>query len=66
MREIASMTSILLLAATMRSFAHMPLGISDRNNTKAAVQEINYPVRKPKNSCTFDGYSAVFKKVNVS
>jgi len=23
----------LLLAATVRSFAHMPLGISDRNNT---------------------------------
>jgi len=25
--------SLLLLAATVRSFAHMPLGISDRNNT---------------------------------
>jgi len=24
--------SLLLLAATVRSFAHMPLGISDRNN----------------------------------
>jgi len=23
----------LLLAATVRSFAHMPLGISDRNNS---------------------------------
>jgi len=26
--------SLLLLAATVRSFAHMPLGVSDRNNTK--------------------------------
>jgi len=26
--------SLLLLAATVRSFAHMPLGISDRNNTR--------------------------------
>jgi len=26
------MISILLLATTVRSFAHMPLGISDRNN----------------------------------
>jgi len=26
--------SLLLLAATVRSFAHMPLGISDRNSTK--------------------------------
>jgi len=25
--------SLLLLASTVRSFAHMPLGISDRNNT---------------------------------
>ena len=29
------MWTLLLLAATVRSFAHMPLGISDRNNTKA-------------------------------
>ena len=28
------MWTLLLLAATVRSFAHMPLGISDRNNTK--------------------------------
>jgi len=27
------MQSLLLLAATVWSFAHMPLGISDRNNT---------------------------------
>jgi len=33
-REIASMIYILLLAATVRSLAHMPLGISDRNSTK--------------------------------
>jgi len=26
--------SLLLIAATVRSFAHMPLGISDRNSTK--------------------------------
>jgi len=25
---------LLLLAATVRSFAHMPLGISERNNTQ--------------------------------
>ena len=25
--------ALLLLAATVRSFAHMPLGISDRNTT---------------------------------
>jgi len=28
----------LLLAATVRSFAHMPLGISDRNTN---IQELN-------------------------
>ena len=26
--------TLLMLAATVRSFAHMPLGISDRNNTR--------------------------------
>jgi len=26
------MCSLLLLAATVRSFAHMPLGLSDRNS----------------------------------
>ena len=33
--------SLLLLAATVRSFAHMPLGISDRNNTYSAVYNNN-------------------------
>ena len=28
------MCTLLLLAATVRSFAHIPLGISDRNNVK--------------------------------
>ena len=28
------MWTLLLLAAAVRSFAHMPLGISDRNNTE--------------------------------
>jgi len=31
----------LLLAATVRSFAHMPLGISDRNNTFVLIILIN-------------------------
>jgi len=29
--------SVLLLAATMQSFAHMPLGISDHKSTKSSV-----------------------------
>ena len=29
--------SLLLLVAAVRSFAHMPLGISDRNNSRSAV-----------------------------
>jgi len=31
------MWTLLLLAATMRSFAHMPLGISDRNTYNAII-----------------------------
>jgi len=34
-REIASMISIV---ATVRSFAHMPLGIFDRNSSKDVEQ----------------------------
>jgi len=30
------LTGILLLAATVRSFAHMPFGISDRNSSQWA------------------------------
>jgi len=33
--------SLLLLAATVRSFAQMPLGISDRNTGMANVAAIN-------------------------
>jgi len=31
--------SLLLVAATVRSFAHMPLGISDRNTIKDQSQK---------------------------
>jgi len=31
--------SLLLLAATVRSFAHMPLGISDRNSSNSAWKD---------------------------
>jgi len=30
----------LLLAATVRSFAHMPLGISDRNSSNYLLQDL--------------------------
>jgi len=32
---------LLLLAATVRSFAHMPLGISDRNNSNYVNKLLN-------------------------
>ena len=37
--------SLLLLAATVRSFAHMPLGISDRNNSKPRLIRIRFDRR---------------------
>ena len=36
--------SLLLLAATVASFAHMPLGISDRNTTSCALARKGLPV----------------------
>jgi len=38
------MRTLLFLAATVRSFAHMPLGISDRNTTILAYKSTVYPV----------------------
>jgi len=32
--------SLLLLAATVRSFVHMPLGISDGNNMKTVIEKV--------------------------
>ena len=34
------MWTLLLLAATERSFAHMPLGISDRNTSKSEIPTV--------------------------
>jgi len=38
----------LLLAATVQSFAHMPLGISDRNNISVKVGHKHFCVLVPK------------------
>jgi len=38
------MWTLLFLAATVRSFAHMPLGISDRNNIKKLNLAYKYVV----------------------
>jgi len=35
--------SLLLLAAAVRSFAHMPLGISDRNSTQVWMKVFQLP-----------------------
>ena len=43
------MWTLLLLAATVRSFAHMPLGISDRNTTHPALRK-QRPLAKTANN----------------
>jgi len=39
-----------LLAATVRSFAHMPLGISDRNNILPSIEQISAAENNLKNN----------------
>ena len=42
--------SLLLHAATVRSFVHVPLGISDRNNTLIQKKRNSSPMKKKKES----------------
>ena len=43
-KEILRAWSLLLLASTVRSFAHMPLGISDRNTTYSSAASLPFQI----------------------
>ena len=57
--------SLLLLAATLRSFAHMPLGISDRNSRTSTEAKItNHNLRGSSFNVFINGLSRVPVDIN--
>ena len=63
------MWTLLLLAATVRSFAHMPLGISDRNTTKIFEETVTNSTKQGSYAIlnvTFQAFLRPFPDFNFS